>query len=422
MSILKCPESLKFFLFILSLFSTVSAQENANKSRDERWREDIRFFALELPKRHKNLFFNLKQSDFEREVKIIETDVPKLSDTEIFVALSKLVAKVGDAHTTIDRVNSTPSIFPLGVFRFKEGWYAVGADEKYKEVLGARLVKINETPIEEAEKKISEVIPWENEYWLMTKLSSNLQNADVLQTIGIIPTKESGRFGFVTQDGKSLTVEIKSLTEKDLGSIKIVRLTDHIKPSLATKKTDIYWFEYLPDSKTLYIAYNQCEEDKNKPFAKFVEDAFAIADKENAERIVVDLRRNGGGNSVIMRPLLEAIKQRPQYMKKGKLFALTGRNTFSSGFMNARELQVYTKALLAGESSGQKPNAYGEVKEFFLPNTNLKVRYSTKYFELVGGETKPFLPVDIMIERTFADFAAGRDATFEKVLNYKDRK
>jgi hypothetical protein len=109
-------------------------------------------------------------------------------------------------------------------------------------------------------------------------------------------------------------------------------------------------------------------------------------------------------------------------MKKGRLFALTGRNTFSSGFMNARELQVYTKALLAGEPSGQKPNAFGEVKEFFLPNTNLKVRYSTKYHELVEGETKPFLPVDIMVERTFSDFVSGRDAALEKALNYKEGK
>jgi hypothetical protein len=211
---------------------------------------------------------------------------------------------------------------------------------------------------------------------------------------------------------------MKSLTEQVLSKTKITTLTAQIKQPLANKKTDIYWFEYLPEAKTLFIVYNRCAEDKNKPFAQFVEEAFAVAEKENAEKVVVDLRRNGGGNSVIMKPLLDAIKQRPQFMKKGKLFALMGRNTFSSGFMNARELQIYTNAMLVGEPSGQKPNAYGEVKEFFLPNSNLKVRYSTKFFELVGGETKPFLPVDILVERTFADFVNGRDATLEKVLNY----
>lgn len=96
-----------------------------------------------------------------------------------------------------------------------------------------------------------------------------------------------------------------------------------------------------------------------------------------------------------------------------------GRGTFSSGFMNARELQVEHKAVWIGEPSGQKPNAYGELKNFVLPNSNLRINYSTKFWELFPGEKRTFLPVDVPVERTFADYAAGRDTTLEKALNYK---
>lgn len=407
------------FFFILWNAFGIFAQENTIKSRAERWQEDVEFFARELPKRHKNLFFKLSKTEFEREIERIKTNLPKFSDTQIHVELMTLTAKIGDAHTTVDNPGSTTSIFPLAISRFKEGWYVLLADEKYKEIVGAKLVKVGDTPIEKVVRKVSEVIPAENEYWLMSNVSIYLQMGEVLQAKGILPTKESGSFSFVTREGKPLTINMKSIMTKDLRSAKFAKITDQIKPSFAAQKNDIYWSEYLPEKKTLFIAYNRCVEDKNKPFVKFVEEAFAVVDKEKAEKIVVDLRRNGGGNSNVMQPLLEAIKARPQFMKKGSLFVLIGRGTFSSGFMNARELQFYTNAIWVGEPSGQKPNAYGEVREFVLPNSNLKVSYSTKFFELVKAEKRSFLPVDVPVERRFVDFTAGRDLALEKALDYR---
>lgn len=413
-------KSLFLFLLILAALSSVFAQVDKEKSRDERWLEDINFYASELPKRHKNLFFHLPQKQFEKEVSQIKNNVSNLSDDEITVALITLTAKIGDAHTTVWQSEKNFRTFPVSVFLFKEGWYVLGADEKYKEILGTKLVKVENTPIDEVMKKVSEVIAAENKYWLWSNLNSDFQTAEILQAKGIIRNKETATFTFLGRDGKEFSTKINSVAPQDLSNIKPARFADQIETPLANQNSkSFYWFKYLPDSKTLFIAYNRCVEEEGKPFAKFVEDAFTVADREKAEKIVVDLRRNGGGNSAIMRPLIEALKARPQMTEKGKLFVLMGRNTFSSGFMNARELKVYNNALWIGEPSGQNPNAYGEVKSFELPNFKLKINYSTKFFELATGETRGFLPVNVEVDRTFKDFAAGRDVTLETALDYK---
>lgn len=116
-------------LLLVSL-SSVQAQ-TGESSRDERWREDVRFYAAELPKRHKNLFFQLPKEDFEREVKNLEARVPKLSDGEIAVEIMRISARVGDGHTVSFMPASGMMFFPLRLERFSEGWFVMQMADEY---------------------------------------------------------------------------------------------------------------------------------------------------------------------------------------------------------------------------------------------------------------------------------------------------
>jgi hypothetical protein len=61
--------------------------------------------------------------------------------------------------------------------------------------------------------------------------------------------------------------------------------------------------------------------------------------QSGVQRLVVDLRLNGGGNSAILDPWITEIKSSP-LNKKGHLFVIVGRATFSSAIMNAVRLKV----------------------------------------------------------------------------------
>jgi hypothetical protein len=74
------------------------------------------------------------------------------------------------------------------------------------------------------------------------------------------------------------------------------------------------------------------------------------------------------------------------------------------------------QAVLVGEPSAQRPNSYGDVRTFQLPNSKLVVRYCTKYFRLdPHGDPDALLP-DIPVDLTAQDYFAGRDPVLERVL------
>lgn len=402
------------------LFSAARAQTIV-LAREERWREDVRYYASELPKRHKNLFFQLSKDEFEREVRKLEAEITKLSDGEITLELMRITARIGDGHTSVSLPAAEATYFPFRLEQFKEGWFVTQAPDEYQNTLGGRLIKIGNVKIEKAEQLLRDLIAADNDIDRQSRLRIFFVSAEVLKAKGILPNTEENDFTFQMPDGKQLSIAARPLSLEQFLKVQLRTLSDIGKtPITARNAKTNYRFEYLPDSKTLYLAYNKCAEMPNEPFSDFVRKVFAVADEQPTEKLVIDLRRNGGGNSAVIESLYAEMEKRPQLIKKGKLFVLVSGNTFSSAFMNALEMRDRYGALWVGTPPGQRPNAYGEVKQFALPHSKINVQYSTKFWELMKGSDLPFAPVDVQIQTTFAEYAKGRDAILLAALNYRN--
>lgn len=115
-----------------------------------------------------------------------------------------------------------------------------------------------------------------------------------------------------------------------------------------------------------------------------------------------------------MKPLERYLSQRSALGKEGRLFVIIGRQTFSSGILNAVALKK-AGAILIGEATGGKPNHYGEVKSFTLPNSNLDVTYSTKYFKMLSEDTPSLMP-DIPAPLTMADYLKGINTPIDTAI------
>jgi hypothetical protein len=86
--------------------------------------------------------------------------------------------------------------------------------------------------------------------------------------------------------------------------------------------------------------------------------------------------------------------------------------------MHANALKKKLGAVLIGEPTGQKPNAYGEVRGFVLPHSQIIVHYSTKFWRMESGD-RPSLDPDILIEASSSDYLAGRDPVFDAALGFE---
>ncbi|MFT5052210.1 MAG: hypothetical protein ACI8QZ_003642 [Chlamydiales bacterium] len=73
---------------------------------------------------------------------------------------------------------------------------------------------------------------------------------------------------------------------------------------------------------------------------------------------------------------------------------------------------------LIGEATGGKPDSYGELRSFRLPNSGLSVSCSTKYFRLLE-EDPPAMQSDVLVEIASEDPFSGTDRVPERALEFK---
>jgi peptidase S41-like protein len=416
-----------FYFLAWSLIAalSVAAQRNPQISREEKWRADLQYLFVELPKRHKNLFFKITRQKFDLEMAGIIESVPKLSDPEIVFALRRLTAMIGDPHTRISF--HVYKSYPITLYQFSDGVFVTAAAPEYKSLLGAKLVRIGETDIESAKEAVRPLITFENEWRFKDQFPNYITDPDNLYLLKILPSVGEGDFTFSDRDGNRFTVKLRPV----LTNVGI----KFISPFDAPARTPLYmrnpernyWSEYLPDSKTLYLHYRRCAEMPSQPFNRFAADLLKFMDQNPVERLVIDLRLNGGGDSAIFDPLIKVLSRRrhvhrqrgqqkgQQRGQQGNLFVLIGRRTFSSALLNAVELKEETKPILIGEPAGQRPNFYGEVEIMTLPYSRLRVHYSTRFFKTMDGDP-PALAPDIEVEPSSSDYMSGRDPVLERAL------
>ena len=108
---------------------------------------------------------------------------------------------------------------------------------------------------------------------------------------------------------------------------------------------------------------------------------------------------------------------RPFWRQRGRLFCLISGATFSAGMWTALELQRLG-AITVGAPTGGKPNSHGNTRTLFLPNSLLRVTYSTRYFRRVEGSDPPSVLPEIPVEPTIDDLRLGRDPLLDAVLRF----
>lgn len=403
---------IKLALIVILTSSLLLGCDNNEKSiSTEQWIEDIDYLAGELSKRHVVFNYITDEDEFYRKIEALKKDVPKLNDDEIEVELSRILASIGVAHTGL--VPNIEYYFPIKLYWFEEGIYLINTTEEYKEALNTKLIRINGMEIDEIVDAVSTVISTENDAWLKYQVPSYIRYSDILYGLGITDTKESATFTFENLDGKAFDIKINSIS--DFNRIEFIVEADGEPNHFLNNKEEYYWYEYLPEHKTVYFQYNQCFEIEEKSFSDFNEELFDFIDNNSVDKLIIDLRNNTGGNSSVFEPFLEEINKYPNLNNKENLFVLVGRETFSSGVFNAAQLFSSTNATFIGETMGGELNLYGDTLSLKMENSGIYFYYSTKKFQWVYNRTT-LIPIKT-VDYTIDDYINGIDPAMERVIN-----
>src|SRR5438132_767122 len=172
-----------------------------------------------------------------------------------------------------------------------------------------------------------------------------------------------------------------------------------------------FWHQYLPEARTVYCSFRGYDSLSTR-----AADLLALVERTRPDKLVIDMRQNGGGDYTLgLRYLVEPISRLSHLNRRGHLFVAIGTNTFSAGMANAAQFRTRTAAVLVGQMIGEKPNSFQEAREMRLPNSHLRVRYSTQYYHFVVQGPNAVRP-DHAIAPTWADYRGGRDSVLEWIL------
>jgi hypothetical protein len=399
------------------------ARPGVHRIGEIQWREDLEFFEQRFPSVQVDSDKLYPPAEFHEDVADLKRDAPSLSDSQVILRLMRIVAKAGVSHNTVEtegKLDFHP--YPLQFFWYSDGPGVTHATEEYRLALGARIVRIGSMTPEELEAAASPYLSHENLPLLHGLSPDFMMNREVADHFGLADADGVVEFTFERPGGKQFRLRVAPSTDSQERMISATEALQLPDPLYHKRPSAWYWYEYLADSRSLYIQYNRCRNDPKKSFKAFTQELFKFVDDlhtaDGIERVIVDLRFNSGGDSSIVEPLLEGLKSRPRLSAKGHLYVLISRDTFSSGMMAAISFREDLHAILVGEASGSRPNEYGEVKTLILPNSKIKIRYTTKYFQLLQDSDPLTLEPDIPIRRSIADFLSGHDQVLDTALQH----
>ncbi|MFO0829185.1 MAG: hypothetical protein U0572_13680 [Phycisphaerales bacterium] len=388
------------------------------EERIRMWREDVDSFEKLLRQRHGGLFVVLPESSFNAQLASLRTDLPTLSDDQIVVRLQAIAASIGSGHTAVhvDRGKLVPARLPIELRWLSDGVLVTATTEEYAELRGERFVGIGDYDLDTVIASVTKITPHENQAYLTQGATKLLVEAQTLHGLGLVDDPNNVPIRVKTRDGDEMTRMVAPVapgTKYVLISAVDPKQTSFTR--LPRPENSLYGTKFVEESRTLYVWYDACRDDKTKSVAEFSRDALKEIDTLQPRLVVVDLRRNGGGNSALLHPLIDGIATRPRINDPKRLVVLIGSNTFSSAGLNAGEFKSRTKATLMGQPTGQRPDSWFECRWDWLPNSLLRVTYMLWAPSFKPGEPDSYMP-DIYVPVTCEDWLSGRDLTYERAL------
>jgi hypothetical protein len=142
-----------------------------NAERVHAWREDLAFFARELPRHHARPFGVLPEERFRAAVLDLDRRIPELDDAAVVIELARLAASIGDGHTgfSLHSPRLGFRVHPLWLMSFSDGIFVKGAIAPNLEGLNCRVVRIGALSVDEACARVAPLIHRDNAMQLLAQ-------------------------------------------------------------------------------------------------------------------------------------------------------------------------------------------------------------------------------------------------------------
>ncbi|MGJ8662068.1 MAG: hypothetical protein ACSHWU_00390 [Marinicella sp.] len=410
-----------------------------------------------------SMFFNLDKSftqesraKAERLYAQVQEYVTDTTDAEFELAVAKIVAAAGNGHSKTREYARTLKYnrLPIRGHMFADGYYIIRAFEGYEELLGQKILAIDDTPMFEVLGQLRAYVSG-NEGNFNKMVPYILESPELLQAAGI--AKDSNTINLLLDNnGISHVVAVTATIE--FSNDQINRSNVLLAP-MVYKKSQPKWQSVLQEStdlplylqqplalfqtkelKTLdafYVQFWTNNDSSNQSITAFCESAMEQFQNSGLQNLIVDHRYNSGGNMLKTKDCMRAF---PDLVpEQGRIFLIIGNHTFSAGIYSAAYIAYFggEKVTILGTDIGDELISWGEDNLMELPNSKIQIKFATGKHDLVNGCSDwntcfwktmnldlrvDSLSPDIHTPLFFADYINNRDpsmAVIEEQLNSK---
>lgn len=407
--------------------------EASDLSRDEGWRIDLWFMAREVKRLAYAPFGEISEADFDRRVAELVDQVPVLSDAQIIVGMMKLVRFCGDGHAFVRPAKADQDLqraLPVDFYDFAEGTFVIAAAPEYRRLIGAQLEKVGAHDLAEVQAALDSVISRDNDLRVRFVVPRWLVWTPMLHALGLIDDPDQAVLTVRLRDGSHEVVTVPAVPS-ELNPTKpypvdwialadeLAELSDPAEPlPLYLRNRELpYWFDYLPGEDVVYFQFNAVVNHPAESFAAFCDRLFGFIEARRPGRLVIDLRWNGGGNTALVGALLHHLIGCPTVKRRGALFVVIGRQTFSAAQNTATYLERETAAVFVGEPTGSRPNFIGETIPFELPVSGVVVNVADLYWQTSWpSDHRTWIAPQIYAPPTFEAFSRNQDPAMDAIL------
>lgn len=370
---------------------------------------DINYLINEIENKHICCYFNKTRDEVEKYKEELILKYPVKTIWDLYYVGTSIIAKTFEEYDQHTNIYPHQKDWP-GVLKYLDNkLYIIDCDNqkaKYKYI-----TKINGVNIDKLIEEYKNTICCKNEAFFIFWIESFLFGFCNMFVIKSLPSisKEDDDILIELNDGTILQYEYEG---------KYEYLKNDIKENMT-----YYFKDNIP-----VVTYNSCKDVDNK-MTKLVEDLSKI----DISNIIIDLRYNGGGNSSIINPLIDLLKE-----NNSKIVVLVNEKVFSAGCFAIISLKSIG-GILVGTDVAMPMNSFGNLGDGFeLPESKLKGNYSYKYFYFKNNQcnqlcTKDefanfnklenkhyfnpiYLKPDVYCKEKIEDIKLGRDIVLEKAI------
>ena len=422
----------KLILLLVCCFVLQTTAQSAFTAKQ--WQEDLKFLQETIHKDYSFLFKKTTKEAFDEDVETLHNNIPNLQEHEIVVGLARLVSSFKYGHTVLGFRYQQHIGFhqiPVNMYVYNDGVYIQGIHKDYADALGAKVIAVAGVPVMEAMNAIAPVVPSENDQFFKAYAPLYLSSPEVLHAQRVIKELSDSVELTLEKNGKTFKQIFKTLPtgERIPTEYSLVQQNEDwldarnqdITPNYLKQLDKIYYYEYLPEQKTVYVRQSQIQDDPSEAIPAFYTRVFDFIDKNDVEKLIIDVRLNGGGNNYKNKPIITGIIKSEKINKVGNLFVIIGRRTFSACQNLVNEMSNYTNAIFVGEPTSENINFYGDNNRVELPNSKIPAYLSFAWWQdkpqWEGGDwTAPHLAVDM----SFEDYKTNNDPVLDEALSFSD--